>query len=87
MVGAENNNESRSGHTVGLGEGLYGGDTVVTKNPLIHTHHEDPPQDPRLYNAKCALNGSCVPHNPPDMFPSDKTRKVERSHHRHRPQH
>jgi len=66
--------------------GLDGGDTIVTKNPLIHTHHEDRPRDPRLYNPKCALSRSSVPFNPLGMSPDVQTREVERSHHRHRPQ-
>ena len=82
MMEAENEN-----YTEGFGEGLGRGDTIVTKNPLIHTHHEDRPRDPRLYNPKYALNGSCVLHNPPDMPPNAQTREEERSHHRHRPQH
>jgi hypothetical protein len=86
-MGAENNSGGRKDYTEDLGKALDGGDAIVTKNPLIHTHHEDRPRDPRLYNPKCALSGYCVPRNTPAMFPGVQTSEVERSHHRYRPQH
>jgi len=66
--------------------GLCGWDAVVAKDPLVHTHHEDRPRDPRLEDPKCTFNGSRLPHGPLDLVRNVHTHNVERRHHRHGPQ-
>ena len=68
------------------GAGLGGGNTVVAKDPLVHTHHEDRPRDPRLDDPKRTLNGPRLPHRSLDLVCNVHTHDVERGHHRHGPQ-